>query len=178
MESQSSKTDSRGVREAGQTAPREIDDVDRHILGELAADARLSVRSLAERLHLSRAGAYARLQRLTADGVIEGFSARIDPPKAGLATTAYIALNIEQNTWRTVSAALAQLDYIDTIALLGSEFDVLVQAHAPDNQALRTLVLERIQAIPGVLGTRTWLAFEEISGAGTPWAREQLGLPS
>jgi DNA-binding Lrp family transcriptional regulator len=145
--------------------------VDQRIIGALERDARLSVRALAEQLHLSRAATYARLQRLLDDGVISGFAARVVPHLAGLHTTAYVALQIEQNTWRTVSAALARLDYVDSISLLGSEFDVLVLAHAPDNQALRTLVLERIQAIPGVLGTRTWLAFEEIRGAGAPWAR-------
>ncbi|WP_343036563.1 Lrp/AsnC family transcriptional regulator [Flexivirga aerilata] len=149
--------------------PRRLDETDRRILGALVRDARLSVRALSERLHLSRAGAYARLQRLTEDGVIAGYTTRVVPHRAGLDTTAYIALNIEQNTWRQVSAALAHLDYVDTIALLGAEFDVILRAHAPDNVALRTLVLERIQAIPGVIGTRTWLAFDEIDGAGTPW---------
>ena len=64
---------------------------------------------------------------------------------------------------------LAALPYVDQISLLGSEFDVLCHVHAPDNEALRVLVLERMQAIPGVQGTRTWLSFEEIRGAGTPW---------
>ena len=166
-----STTNARAAGATGQVEHRVLDDIDLQIIGALERDARLSVRALAERLHLSRAATYARLQRLLDDGVIEGFSARVVPHLAGLQTTAYIALQIEQNTWRSVSAALAKLDYIDSISLLGSEFDVLALAHAPDNQALRTLVLERIQAIPGVIGTRTWLAFEEIRGAGAPWAR-------
>ncbi|RNI20635.1 Lrp/AsnC family transcriptional regulator [Flexivirga caeni] len=172
MTPQQSTTEPSSPGAAGRSAtPRPLDEVDRRIVGALERDARLSVRSLAEQLHLSRAATYARLQRLLDDGVIAGFGARIVPHLAGLHTTAYIALQIEQNTWRSVSAALAELDYIDSISLLASEFDVLALAHAPDNQALRTLVLERIQAIPGVLGTRTWLAFEEIRGAGTPWVR-------
>lgn len=152
---------------AGQSAA--LDDTDRRVVGALVADARLSMRALAQRLHLSRAATYARVQRLVDRGVITGYSARVDPHLAGLGTSAYIALNVEQNSWRQVSAGLVELDYVDTIALLGAEFDVLVQVHAPDNQALRSLVLERIQAIPGVVGTRTWLAFEEIRGQGTPW---------
>lgn len=149
--------------------PRRLDETDRRILGVLTHDARTSVRSLAERLHLSRANAYARIKRLSDDGVIRSFGARVHPSRAGLNTSAYVALNIEQNTWRAVSAQLVRLPYVDTIALLGSEFDVLCQVHAPDNEALRQLVLERVQAIPGVLATRTWLAFEEMDGAGTPW---------
>jgi DNA-binding Lrp family transcriptional regulator len=172
MAKRTSKTSPATAAATGQSVEhRVLDEVDRQVIGALERDARLSVRALAERLHLSRAATYARLQRLLDDGVIDGFTARVVPHLAGLQTTAYIALQIEQNTWRSVSAALAELDYIDSISLLGSEFDVLVLAHAPDNQALRVLVLERIQAIPGVLGTRTWLSFEEIRGAGAPWER-------
>ncbi|MDE9364884.1 Lrp/AsnC family transcriptional regulator [Luteipulveratus sp. YIM 133132] len=147
-------------------AARPLDEADRRILAELVGDARLSVRALAERLHISRANAYARLDRLLSSGVITGFTARFAPERAGLATTAYVSVNIEQNTWRAVSAELAELPYVESIALLASEFDVLVLVHAPDNATLRSLVLERIQAIPGVLATRTWLAFEEIRGKG------------
>ncbi|NHN57041.1 Lrp/AsnC family transcriptional regulator [Calidifontibacter sp. DB0510] len=151
---------------AGRSA---LDETDRRILGILTVDARVSVRALAERLHLSRANAYARIDRLVQRGVIEGFGARVAPGPAGLTTTAYVAINIEQNSWRSVSAALQQLPYLDTISLLASEFDVLVQVHAPDNATLRTTVLERIQAIAGVQDTRTWLVFDEQRGAGTPW---------
>lgn len=148
----------------------QLDDTDRALVSALIADARMSVRAIAERLHISRANAYARLERLTSSGAIRGFSARIDAPKVGLATTAYVSINIEQNTWRRVSADLAQLPFVDSVALLASEFDVLVLVHAPDNLTLRTLVLDRIQAIPGVLATRTWLAFEEIRGPGPDWS--------
>ncbi len=139
-------------------------------MAELLADARLSIRAIAERLHISRANAYARLDRLTSSGAIQGFAARIDPHRVGLTTTAYVSVNIEQNTWRRVSAEMAQLPFVDSIALLASEFDVLVLVHAPDNVTLRTLVLDRIQAIPGVTATRTSLAFEEIRGPGPDWS--------
>ncbi|REF29189.1 Lrp/AsnC family transcriptional regulator [Calidifontibacter indicus] len=168
-EGRSSRGEVATTGSAGRSAA-DLDAVDRRILAALAEDSRISVRALAERLHLSRAGAYARIERLRERGVITGFTISIDPATAGLTTTAYVAINIEQNTWRAVSAALAELAYLDRISLMGSEFDVLVQVHAPDNAALRTLVLERIQAIPGVIGTRTWLVFDEIPGRGRSWA--------
>lgn len=164
----SSSSDARSAPTAGRSAAA-LDVVDSRILAALREDSRLSVRALAEKLHLSRAGAYARIERLRERGVITGFTIAIDPAAAGLTTTAYVAINIEQNTWRRVSEELATLPYLDTISLMGSDFDVLVQVHAPDNASLRTLVLERIQAIPGVLGTRTWLVFDESRGVGTPW---------
>ena len=129
---------------------RPLDDADRRILGELVRDARTSIRTLAERIHVSRANAYARVDRLLADGVITGFSARIAPERAGLGTSAYVSLSIEQNSWREVSARLRELPFVEHAAMLGADFDVLVLVRAPDNAALREVVLEQIQGVPGI----------------------------
>jgi DNA-binding Lrp family transcriptional regulator len=149
---------------------RPLDGPDRRLLGELIRDARTSIRALAERVHISRANAYARVDRLVADGVITGFSAQIAHERAGLGTSAYVSLSIEQNSWREVSARLGRLRYVEHVSMLGADFDVLVLVRAPDNAALRDLVLDRIQAIPGVQTTRTWLLFDEIRGPGPDWS--------
>ena len=149
---------------------RPLDGPDRLIIRELIRDARTSIRSLAERVHISRANAYARVDRLVADGVITGFSARIAHERAGLGTSAYVSLSIEQNSWREVSARLVRLPYVEHVSVLGADFDVLVLVRAPDNAALRDLVLDRIQAIPGVQTTRTWLVFDELPGPGADWS--------
>jgi len=149
---------------------RPLDSTDRLILGELVRDARTSIRALAERVHVSRANAYARVDRLVADGVVTGFSANIDHERAGLGTSAYVSLSIEQNSWREVSAGLGRLPFVEHVSMLGADFDVLVLVRAPDNAALRDLVLDRIQAIPGVQTTRTWLVFDELRGPGADWS--------
>jgi DNA-binding Lrp family transcriptional regulator len=146
-----------------------LDEVDRRILDELVRDGRMSMRTLAERVHVSRTNAYARVERLLRDGVITGFRAQVAPELAGLGTSAYIALTIEQNTWREVSAELARIRYIEHAALLGGEHDVLALVRAPDNATLRDVVLGRVQSIAGVLSTRTWLVFEEFDGSLSPW---------
>ncbi|MGN9778299.1 Lrp/AsnC family transcriptional regulator [Micromonospora sp. H33] len=148
---------------------RALDEVDRRILAELVRDGRTSVRTLAERIHISRTNAYARVERLMRDGVITGFRAQVAPEGAGLGTSAYIAIQIEQNTWREVSAELARVRYIEHAALLGGDHDVLALVRAPDNATLRDVVLSRVQSIPGVLSTRTWLVFHEFDGELSPW---------
>lgn len=138
-----------------------MDETDLAIVRALVRDGRLSVRALAEQVHISRASAYARLERLRAEGVITGFTAQVDPEKVGLGTSAFVSVSIEQNSWRSVAQALRQLTAVERVALVGAEFDVIVQVRARDNHELRDLVLEQIQAIPGVKATRTWLIFEE-----------------
>ncbi|MFD3646279.1 Lrp/AsnC family transcriptional regulator [Streptomyces cyaneofuscatus] len=140
---------------------RPLDAIDRDILRILQTDGRASVRSVAERVHVSRANAYARINRLVEDGVIRGFGARVDHERAGQGASAYITLKIVQNSWRTVREQLQALPGATHIALVSGDFDVLLLVHTPDNRALRELVLTRIQSIPEVLSTRTLLVFEE-----------------
>ncbi|WP_078893204.1 Lrp/AsnC family transcriptional regulator [Streptomyces sp. NRRL F-2580] len=154
--------------------PRPLDPIDRSIMRLLQADGRASIRSVAEQVHVSRANAYARINRLIDDGVIRGFTARVNHERAGQGASAYITLKIVQNSWRTVREQLRELPGAAHIALVSGDFDVLLLVHTPDNRTLRELVLTRLQAIPEVLSTRTLLVFEETdlldTGRGGPGA--------
>ncbi|MGW3244766.1 Lrp/AsnC family transcriptional regulator [Streptomyces sp. NPDC001070] len=150
-----------GAPDSGPAAVRPLDAIDRAILRYLQEDGRASIRSVAERVHVSRANAYARINRLIEDGVIRGFTARVDHERAGHGASAYITLKIVQNSWRTVREKLLELPGVAHIALVSGDFDVLLLVHTPDNRSLRELVLTRIQAVPEVLSSRTLLVFEE-----------------
>ncbi|MCO6010963.1 Lrp/AsnC family transcriptional regulator [Actinoallomurus purpureus] len=148
---------------AGQSAAP-LDDVDRAILRELEADGRLSMRALAERVSVSRSNVYTRVERMIAEGVITGFTARIDPVRAGLGTSAYVLVAIEQHSWREVAARLREVPYIEHLAFVGGDVDLVMLVRTPDNVTLRDVVLARIHAVQGVRSTRTWLIFEEATG--------------
>ncbi|RBM05515.1 Lrp/AsnC family transcriptional regulator [Streptomyces sp. PT12] len=140
---------------------RPLDPIDDAILRLLRTDGRASVRAVADQVHISRANAYARINRLIDEGVIRGFSARVNHERAGRGASAYITLKIVQDSWRTVRAKLEELPGAAHIALVSGDFDVLLLVHTEDNRALRELVLTRLQGIPEVLSTRTLLVFEE-----------------
>lgn len=153
---------------SGRSADR-LDDIDRQIVDILVADARTSIRSVAEQVHVSRTNAYARVERLVRHGVITGFRATVHPERAGLGTSAYVSIAIQQDAWREVSAAMREVPYVVHAALVAGDHDVLALVRAPDNAALRDLVLDRVQSIPGVRSTRTWLVFDEWDNPRPTW---------
>ncbi len=163
-----SEGDSPPTAAAGRTAVP-LDDIDRQILSRLLEDGRMSVRALAEQVHISRANAYTRIGRLVAEDVITGFTAQLNAQRAGLGTSAYVMLGIEQNAWRDISRDLRRIPYVEHVALVTGDFDVLVVVRTPDNLVLRQVVLEKIQGISGVRSTRTWLVFDEVRGPGAIW---------
>ncbi|NUH40159.1 winged helix-turn-helix transcriptional regulator [Streptomyces samsunensis] len=73
------------------------------MIAALVKDGRISIRALADQIHISRANAYSRIGRMVADGVISAFTARLNPQRFGLGTSAYVLLTIDQNAWRSVS---------------------------------------------------------------------------
>ncbi|GAA1555543.1 Lrp/AsnC family transcriptional regulator [Kribbella sancticallisti] len=152
-----------GAAEPGQMAATPaLDEIDQQIVAALTRDGRLSIRALADQVHISRANAYARVERLTSTGVITGFTATVDPLKLGLATSAYVTLSLRQSSWRALREQLQAIPEVKHMALVGGDFDAILLVRAPDNEGLRRVVLEKLQAIPEVLGTRTALIFEDL----------------
>jgi DNA-binding Lrp family transcriptional regulator len=141
-----------------------MDGVDREILDVLRADARVSIRDLASQVGISRASAYARLQRMREDRVIRGFTIDVDHTALGLGVSAYVHVRIKQNSWKSFREKAWALDEAAHVALVAGDFDCVMLVRARDTGHLRDLVLERVQALPEVLATQTVLIFEEHRG--------------
>ena len=118
--------------------------------------------AIAERVGTSRANAYARLKALTDSGVIRGFSARIDPRRAGLDVSTIVLVSCNQPDWRALSAQLTALEAVEWCALVTGEYDALLLVRTPDVETLRDVVLDQIQALPGVRGTQTMFILDEL----------------
>src|ERR1700712_1229693 len=139
-----------------------LDDVDRAIIARLCSDGRESMRALAERLHIARAGASARVSRLEAAGIISGYTAVIDPDRLGYGVSAYIYLRIAQQSWKDVRQSIGLIDEVDHAALISGDDDLVLLVRTSDAAALRNLVLDKMQTLPGVLSTKTVLILDEL----------------
>ncbi|WP_440901139.1 Lrp/AsnC family transcriptional regulator [Actinosynnema sp.] len=149
---------------AGRTAP--LDATDRRIVAELRADGRLSMRSLAERLHISRASAYSRVERLHRDGVITGYSAVVDPERCGMGISAYVYLKISQHSWKAVRRRVLEIPEVWQGSLVSGDYDLVLLVRTPDAQSLRDLVLNRLQTMPDVTSSHTVLILDELPSPG------------
>ncbi|MFX1684866.1 Lrp/AsnC family transcriptional regulator [Paraburkholderia sp. A1RO-5L] len=71
-------------------APIALDEIDRALLAALAEDGRASVSDLARQIGLSAPSTSERLRRLEAQGVIGGYTVRIDPRALGYTLQAIV----------------------------------------------------------------------------------------
>lgn len=78
----------------GLTIEREpMDRVDRHILEELQADARLSFNELSRRVRLSPPAVAERVRRLQDTGVVTGYHAAVDLERVGRPVRAVVVMD-------------------------------------------------------------------------------------
>jgi DNA-binding Lrp family transcriptional regulator len=139
-----------------------LDPTDLRLIAELKADGRVSMRALAERLHISRAGCYARVERLQQEGIITGYTALTDPRKLGQSLAAYVYVKVSQHSWQAVREMMAQVPEIEHGSLVAGENDLILFVRTTDTDSLRELVLFKLQSMPDVLSTRTELVFDEL----------------
>jgi DNA-binding Lrp family transcriptional regulator len=150
----------------------DLDDVDRRIVALLRSDGRMSVNEVANRAHISRATAYARLERLRSSKVITGFQAEVDAAKIGLPITALILINLEQRNWPSVHDALGAIPGVQWSAFTSGTFDMAMLVRMKDVQALRDVVLVQLHGLKFVKSSQTVFVLDE---EGWDWTRGVLG---
>jgi DNA-binding Lrp family transcriptional regulator len=139
----------------------DLDDVDRRIVACLTEDGRMSVNELAARVGVSRATAYARLDRLRSEGVIPGFTAVVDPARVGYGLAALILVNVEQNEWRAARDELLHLPGVEYLAFTSGGFDMVALVRASSIEELRDVILERLHGATHVRSTQTVFVLDE-----------------
>jgi Lrp/AsnC family transcriptional regulator, leucine-responsive regulatory protein len=143
----------------------DIDKIDRRILALLQADGRISNLKLAEAVHLSPTAVLERVRRLTRDGYILGYEARLDPTKLGAGMMVFVEVLLDrtvQDVMDTFRASVQVRPEILECHLVAGGFDYLLKTRVADMAAYREFIGSVIWTLPGVRETRTYVVMEEV----------------
>ncbi len=142
-----------------------LDKIDARILRVLQADGRISNLKLAEAVHLSPTAVLERVKRLTREGVILGYEARLNPAKLGAGLMVFIEVLLDRtvhDVMDSFKAAVQARPEILECHLVAGGFDYLLKTRVADMPAYRELLGNSIWALPGVRETRTYAVMEEV----------------
>ena len=141
------------------------DRIDLKILNMLQHDGRISNLKLADSVALSPTAVLARVQRLTRDGFILGYEARLNPLKLGAGMMVFVEVLLDRttpNVFEAFKAAVQVHPQIMECHMVAGGFDYLVKARVADMPAYRRFLGEILLALPGVRETRTYAVMEEV----------------
>jgi Lrp/AsnC family transcriptional regulator, leucine-responsive regulatory protein len=118
----------------------EIDPVDLKILKALAADARVTLADLARLVGLSAPSVAERVRRLEETGVIERYTAILDPKALGLPVSAYLRIRPMPGELQRVAAIIQKLDAIVECDRVTGEDCFIAKAHLRSVEHLEALI--------------------------------------
>jgi Lrp/AsnC family transcriptional regulator, leucine-responsive regulatory protein len=143
----------------------DIDRIDLKILNVLQQDGRISNLKLAEAVALSPTAVLARVQRLTRDGYILGYEARLNPLKLGAGMLVFVEVLLDRttaNVFEAFKAAVQVQSEIMECHMVAGGFDYLLKTRMADMQAYRDFAGTVLWQLPGVRETRTYAVMEEV----------------
>ena len=147
-----------------QTEP-DLDRIDRKILSILQEDGRIANLKLAEAVALSPTAVLARVQRLTRDGFILGYEARLNPLKLGAGMLVFVEVLLDRttpNVFDQFKAAVQVHPEIMECHMVAGGFDYLLKTRSADMNAYRVFAGNVLWQLPGVRETRTYAVMEEV----------------
>jgi Lrp/AsnC family leucine-responsive transcriptional regulator len=148
--------------------PNELDRIDLKILDTLQRDGRISNLKLAESVALSPTAVLSRVQRLTREGYILGYEARLNPAKLGAAMMVFVEVLLDRttpNVFEEFRAAVQVHPQVLECHMVAGGFDYLLKTRMADMNAYRAFAGAVLWQLPGVRETRTYAVMEEVKNS-------------
>jgi Lrp/AsnC family transcriptional regulator, leucine-responsive regulatory protein len=130
-----------------------IDKFDLAILVILQEDARASLQEISKRVGLSSTPCWTRIKRMESEGVIQGYTVKVDPLAIGLTDTVIVQVTLESHTDETLYAfgrALEEIPEVLEAYLVSGDYDYYIRIAVKDTRDYERLLRERLYRIPGI----------------------------
>ncbi|UUP15964.1 Lrp/AsnC family transcriptional regulator [Nitratireductor thuwali] len=146
-----------------------LDDRDLKILAILQKEGRISKAALAERVNLTPAPCWERLQRLEKAGVITGYRAEVALNKLAPHIMVFMAAELEGHraeNFQLFERAVRDIDEIMGCWAVGGGFDYILQIVARDIDTYQRLVDHLLEAHLGLVRYFTYIVTKPVKRPG------------
>ncbi len=146
-------------------ADRPLDRTDLRILALLQSDGRMSHVEIAAKVGLSPSPCARRIRSLEKTGVVEKYTALVDPKRVGQNVLAFVQIKLERHTDEIIGQfrrMLAERPEVLSAHAMTGDMDFLLRVVVPDLDALGRLTLHQLLKFPGVRDVRSSLVLETL----------------
>ncbi len=146
-----------------------LDELDRRILRMIQENARVPFLEVARECNVSGAAIHQRVNKLTQMGYIKGSKFIIDSKKIGYHTCAYIGIYLEKASFfKDVATELSKIPEITQCHYTTGNYNIFIKLFTRDNEHLKQILSEKMQNIPGISRTETFISLEEYFNRSLP----------
>jgi Lrp/AsnC family leucine-responsive transcriptional regulator len=135
-----------------------LDKFDVAILTVLREDARASLQDISARAGLSTTPCWNRIKKMETEGVIQGYTVRIDPAAVGFTETVIVQVTLDSHSEETLAAFGRELEGIPEVLeayLVSGDYDYYIRIAVKDTRDYERLLREKLYRIPGIRHSRS-----------------------
>ncbi|MET3515136.1 DNA-binding Lrp family transcriptional regulator [Pseudacidovorax sp. 1753] len=131
-----------------------LDEIDRHLLTLLQANAREPAANLARKLKVARTTIVARIARLEREGIVAGYGVRLGQRLEQAAVRAFCGISVNARSASVVMRALERLPEVEEVWAVSGQYDYMVLFRCDTPERLDGL-LDQLGLIDGINQTHT-----------------------
>lgn len=155
----------------------EVDKFDLAILAMLREDARASLQDISNRVGLSSTPCWSRIKKMESDGVIQGYTVRIDPAAIGYTEMVIVQVTLENHNDETLAAfgeALESIPEVLEAYLISGDYDYYIRIAVRDTRDYERLLRERLYRIPGIRHSKSSFVLRRLKESDVPLAASPI----
>ena len=139
-------------------AVKPLDRLDRRILTALVENARISNVELADKVGLSASQCWQRVRRLEQDGIIEGYTSRLDQEKLGAGEIVIVEVTLdrhEDEILEQFGKAMASIPEVLEVYLTTGEYDYLLKVAVSGTRGYEEFLRNKLYRVDGIRHSRS-----------------------
>ncbi|NIO38923.1 MAG: winged helix-turn-helix transcriptional regulator [Burkholderiales bacterium] len=141
------------------------------ILAVLREDARASLQEISSRVGLSTTPCWNRIKKMEAEGVIQGYTVRIDPSAIGFTETVIVQVTLDSHSDETLFKFGKQLEQIPEVLeayLVSGDYDYYIRIAVKDTRDYERLLRESLYRIPGIRHSKSTFVLRTLKESPIP----------
>jgi len=140
----------------------QLDKIDLKIVSILMQDAKKPYTEIANMIHVSGGTVHVRMKKLEKMGIVIGSQLTIDYTKLGYDVTAFLGIYLDKSSlYEQVSKAMNEIPEIVAAHYTTGNYSIFAKIVCRDTNHLRDVLHDKLQKIPGIQRTETFISLEE-----------------
>jgi Lrp/AsnC family transcriptional regulator for asnA, asnC and gidA len=140
----------------------DIDEVDKQILAILMRDAKTPYTDIAKNIHVSGGTVHVRMRKMEQMGIVVGASLSVDYTKLGYDISAFLGIHLDKSSlYDEVAEALKSIPEIVAAHYTTGLYSIFAKIICRDTLHLKEVLHDKIQKIPGIQRTETFISLQE-----------------
>ena len=158
----------------------DLDNFDIAILTVLRGDARASLQDISNKVGLSTTPCWNRIKKMETEGVIQGYTVRIDPAAIGFTETVIVQVTLESHNDETLYAfgkALGEIPEVLEAFLISGDYDYYIRIAVRDTRDYERLLREKLYRIPGIRHSKSSFVLRRLKESEIPLVAPAAKVP-